>query len=230
MTDSHTHLQKYPPQMLPEVLRRARVAGIVEFGCCGTSPADWERVAEIASTEDGVSPSFGIHPWEANAAAFEKLESFLSRFPSAAIGEIGLDSARPDPKRQAEIFIAQLRIARAYERGVTLHCVRAAGEMISLLKQHARSLPSILLHAPNISLQEWRDFERLGASVSIGARVLLPNATKTRELARIVPEDRLFFETDSPADASRLCGIAQLAGLNAPENLPRIVAAVRALR
>jgi Mg-dependent DNase len=224
--------------MLPEVLRRARAAGVTEFECCGTGPDDWERVAEIARAEDGVSPAFGIHPWTAAfvdidksfSSALKKLDEIIEQIPSASVGEIGLDGARSCKNIQVEIFIKQLEIARRHKCGVTLHCVRAAGEMAAILKCRAREIPFILLHAPNISPQEWAEFERLGANVSIGPGVLLPNAAKLRALTRIVPEERLFFETDSPSDASRLCAVSELGGLNAPENIPRIAAAVEALR
>ena len=222
MKDSHTHLQKYPPDILPDVLRRARAVGVTEFGCHATNPNDWMRVAEIARTEQGVEAAFGVHPWfaqnDSDGAVCAALREILLENPAAAIGEIGLDSTRSEQRLQAEIFTAQLRLARELGRGVILHCVRAAGEMLALLKKHAPNLPFALLHSPNISEHEWRGFERLGVSVSIGAGVLLPNTVKLRELARIVPESRLFYETDSPENR------------NAPEYLPRIVEEVRKIR
>ena len=223
MKDSHTHLQKYPPDLLPEVLRRARAVGVTEFGCCATAPDDWARVAQIARTETGVEAAFGIHPWFARKVAntetaYETLRSLLHEFPSASIGEIGLDACRPEPKSQSEIFIAQLRIARESRRGVVLHCVRAAAEMTSLLRRHAPDLPFALLHSPRISEKEWRDFERLGVSVSIGPDILRPDSPKLRELVRLIPENRLLYETDSPENR------------NAPEYLPRVIAEVKMCR
>ena len=225
MKDSHTHLQMYPPEILPDVLRRARAAGVTQFGCCGTYPGDWSRVLEIAQIEEGVEPAFGVHPWlamDATAAgialAYEALRSFLFENPIAPVGEIGLDGARTNPKMQSEAFEAQLRLAQTFGRGVVLHCNRAAGEMTAFLKKYAASLPFILLHSPNITEREWREFAALGASVSIGASVLQPNRPRIRALARIVPDDKLFYETDSPE------------GRTAPEYIPRIIEEVRLIR
>jgi len=211
--------------MLPDVMRRARAAGVTQFGCCGTFPGDWMRVAQIARVEEGVEAAFGIHPWfamNATAAgvvlACESLRLLLTEHPNAPVGEIGLDGSRSNPKIQSEAFAAQLKLAQMLGRGVVLHCTKAAGEMMGLLKKYVKDLPFILLHSPNITVREWNEFAKLGASVSIGAAVLQPNRPRIRELARIVPEDKLFYETDAPE------------GRTAPEYIPRIMEEVRAIR
>ena len=233
--DAHVHLQTFPEAMLPQVMARARAAGVVRFGCCGTSPADWDRVIAIAASEPGVEPSCGLHPWHAADSAtpedwLERLEALLAAHAELGVGEIGLDALRPNPEEQMKAFSAQLALAAHGGRGVALHVVRAHGEMIAALRPVAGSLPRILLHSASCSPEIWREYERLGACVGIGPTVLNPRATRVRELARIVPEDRLLFETDSPDMAVNGCAVADLGGLNSPENLPRIIAEVQRIR
>ena len=232
--DSHVHLQAYPSGMLRKVLRRARAAGVVRFGCCATAPDEWRRVLEISKAEDGVEPSFGVHPWfvekHSDLAFMDELEELLVECPDAGVGEIGLDAVRPDSDAQKAVFAAQVELAARLKRRVTIHCVRAETAVAGILKPHARALPGILLHAPSISLESWRRFERLGVDVSVGPRVLNPRSRQVRELAAAVPADRLYFETDSPYTSVDKCAVSALNGLNAPETLPLVIAEVERLR
>ncbi|MGI5868857.1 MAG: TatD family hydrolase [Kiritimatiellia bacterium] len=233
--DAHVHLQSFPAAMLPTVMARARAAGVGRFGCCGTSPADWDRVMAIAQAEPGVEPSCGLHPWHcADPAApadwLERLEALLAAHPGLGVGEIGLDALRPDPEAQMQAFREQLALAAREGRAVALHCVRAHGEMIEALRPIADALPRMLLHGAACSSEIWREHERLGVCVSIGPAVLNPRSRRIRELARIVPEGRLFFETDAPDMAINGCAVDDFGGRNAPENLPRIIAEVRRIR
>ena len=102
--------------------------------------------------------------------------------------------------------------------------------MVAVLRKYHKQLSEILVHAPSFSAETWQEFNRLGASVSIGPQVLSPRATKVRELARLVPEEKLFYETDSPDMAVFGCAVAELDGLNSPENIPRIMAEVQRIR
>lgn len=232
--DAHVHLQAYPDELLPNVLARARNAGVTRFGCCGTSAADWDRVKMIAENEPGVEASYGLHPWYvANPGSpnwHEHLEALLEVDPQAGIGEIGLDAIRPDRELQMTVFTAQLDLARKFGRRTSLHCVKAESEMVAVLRNYHHQLSEILVHAPSFSADTWQQFNRLGVSISIGPQVLNPRATKVRELARLVPEEKLLYETDSPDRAVAGCAVAELGGLNSPENIPRIMAEVKRIR
>ncbi len=232
--DAHVHLQAYPDELLPKALARARSVGVTRFGCCGTSALDWNRMRKIANNNSGVEASYGLHPWYvANPGSpnwREQLESLLEADPKAGIGEIGLDALRPDHELQMTVFTAQLALAQKYGRRISVHCVKAGSEMVAILRKHHQQLPEILVHAPSFSADIWQQFNRLGVSVSIGPQILNPRATKIRELARLVPEEKLFYETDAPDMAVADCAVAELAGLNSPENIPRIMAEVQRIR
>lgn len=232
--DAHVHLQSYPGALLPTVMTRARKAGVGRFGCCGTNPLDWERVIAISRNEPGVEASCGLHPWHVGEPGrddwLDHLESLLAAYPEAGVGEIGLDSLRPLREVQVKACSDQLDLAASYNRRVSIHCVKAHAEMAERLRAYSGKLPQILIHAASCSLDIWREYDKLGACITIGPAVLSERATRVRELARIVPEDRLLFETDSPDMAVNGCAVADLGGLNSPENLPRIIAEVQRIR
>ena len=63
--DAHNHLQD--PRLaahLPQVLARARAAGVEWIHVNATSEADWPQVRALAEAHPGrVLCSFGLHPW-----------------------------------------------------------------------------------------------------------------------------------------------------------------------
>ena len=137
--DAHCHLQD--DRIFGDVdavLLRARQAGVRAMMCCGSGEDDWENVRALSKRE-GVFVSYGLHPWYVDArsgAWFEKLGALLENAPEAGVGEIGLDHALKDANReiQDEIFISQLRLARDLDRPVSLHCRKAFGRFMEILK------------------------------------------------------------------------------------------------
>src|SRR5580658_10099343 len=138
LVDTHTHLDSVARSGgLPDLLRRARTAGVEWMVAIGTEPSDWELYREIAREYRGcVRYTVGIHPcsvgegWEAAVAAIEKFwAAGLSDAP-VAIGECGLDRfhlpKEPGPAEhvlglQKAAFEAQLAIARRLGCAVVIH-------------------------------------------------------------------------------------------------------------
>lgn len=85
----------------------------------------------------------GIHPWWTAEKNFSlslhlaALERLLGKKPQIVqVGECGLDRCQGvDLTRQIEIFIAQVELAEAYQRPMTLHIVRCFSEILALKKQ-----------------------------------------------------------------------------------------------
>jgi TatD DNase family protein len=232
--DAHVHLQAYPKAILGSVMRRSRSAGVVRFKCCGTSPDDWDEVLRISNTEEGVEPSIGLHPWFVDEVGddnwFEKLEEKLEENSEAGIGEIGLDSTRGNLKGQKEAFLRQFELAIKLKRHVSIHCVKAFGALTNYLKSVADELPEVLIHAPSMSLETWRELEPLGVMITIGPRVLHTASLKVSQLAMEVDPDRVLYESDSPYTCVHKCSVAAVGGFNSPETLPLVMAEVARLR
>jgi TatD family hydrolase len=117
-----------------------------------------------------------------------------------AIGECGLDFARartPESRdHQLAVFRAQLELARATGLPLSIHCVRAQGPMLDLLRE--RPTPASVMHAFSGSAQSARALVEAGHYISFAANVCVPNARKVIAAARAVPDDRLLLETDTP--------------------------------
>jgi TatD DNase family protein len=149
-----------------------------------------------------ILPSFGLHPryvsgrtghWQAG------LLTFLEAAP-AAVGEVGLDRWIEDYNlpEQEEVFLWQLRVAAERNLPVTIHCLRAWGRLLELLKKGPRPERGFLLHSYGGSREMIEGFAKLGAYFSISGQFAQDWKKRQREAFRHVPNDRLLIETDAP--------------------------------
>lgn len=225
--DAHNHLQD--PRLDPwrnallASLQRHNIAGLVVNGTC---EADWPAVAALARDEACVQPSFGLHPWHLagrSADWLARLEDALVEFPSAGVGEFGLDRwmQAPDVPAQRECFLAQLALAVRLDRPATIHCLRAWGMLEELLRDATRPARGFLLHSYGGPAEMVPVFARLGAYFSISPG--FAHSAKAGKLAvfQHVPLERLLIETDAPdmAPPKEAGGELLPGGLNALGNL-----------
>lgn len=203
MIDCHLHLQD--PRLLPwagEIMESVRSAGITRLVVDGTRPEDWPLVRDLALRFPGLIPSYGLHPWHVGSEAetwFGELESLLRDDAAACVGEIGLDRwiRNADPARQREVFVRQLLLAETWERSVTIHCLKAWGTLLDLIREVRPRMP-FLLHSYGGPLEMVGPFADLGAFFSLSGYFFRED--KAGKLATFgkVPRDRLLVETDAP--------------------------------
>jgi TatD DNase family protein len=153
----------------------------------------------------------------------------LLDWPQAAVGEVGLDFFRPQPPRQVqlELFQAQLELAAAHDRTVSVHCAKAWGPLQELL----RALPvRVVLHGYGGSAGLVAPLVRLGAFFAFSGALTDPRRANIREAAQAVPLDRLLVETDAPAACPWRGDEPPSAGPNEPAHLVQVVACLAQLR
>ena len=186
---------------LDGAMRAARETGVERVLCCGTRPADWERVLEISAKYPEVFPCFGLHPWfaaEAGEDWLQKLESFLLRVPSC-VGEIGLDGVKDVPG-QEEVFRLQLQLAVKLRRPAVVHSVKSWKRTTAILRKERP--PAFMLHGYGGAAELVKNFTELGGFFSYGGGIMDPKRDKLRAGLAAVPPERLLFETDSPERSS----------------------------
>ncbi|OGR43684.1 MAG: hypothetical protein A2X35_08465 [Elusimicrobia bacterium GWA2_61_42] len=203
--DAHDHLQDYPSAAgAAEALHLAAEAGVELMLCNGTNPGDWEAVLALAAGNKGVRPCFGLHPWFLKEGApgwLEALEAMLLRVPSC-VGEIGLDGGQnaTHPARQEAVFTAQLRLAKKLGRPACLHCVKAWGRMLNIIKEEKPG--PFLLHSYGGPAEMLKEFASLGGYFSFSGAIMDAGREKLKRALLAAPADRLLFETEAPeADA-----------------------------
>jgi TatD DNase family protein len=228
-TDTHCHLQDERLGEPAGVMKRSRAAGVERVMCCATAENDWEVVEHIGRTSDGVAVSFGVHPWLAGRVKEgweERLENRL-RGMASGVGEIGLDFMIEQPGRdtQERVFVAQLEVANRLDRPVSIHCRRAWGPMIELLKKHRPKVGGVM-HSYAGSVELLAEFGKLGLRVSFSGTVTRPRRKRAREAAAAVDPAMLLVETDSPDQPPAGCENAP----NEPAHVTRVARTVAQLR
>ncbi|MGF1451294.1 MAG: TatD family hydrolase, partial [Opitutales bacterium] len=202
--DAHCHLQM--PSLKPvraEVLAKYAGDGW-KAAVNGTQPADWATVAELAGTHEVVRPQFGLHPWEVTAVepGWEaSLRDWLTRFPHAGVGEIGLDKWIRDADLPAQKagFAPQWELACELSRPITVHCLKAFGNLLDVVGALPQAPRGFLLHAYGGPPDLLRQFLDAGAYFSFNLYFMADRKADQREVFRQIPRDRLLIETDAPA-------------------------------
>jgi TatD DNase family protein len=234
--DSHCHLAGDEFEAdLPAVVDRAREAGLtgaLVILSAGDEP-EAQRARRVRETWNGVSFSVGIHPHQAGAhatnieAGIATLEQDIVTHDAVAVGEIGLDYHYDFSPRdvQQEVFRQQLRIARGRRLPIIVHTREAALDTLQILREHAGGIRTVF-HC----FTGGRDLATaaldLGAWLSFAGIVTFPKAQELRDVARMVPSDRVLVETDAPY----LAPVPYRGKRNEPAFVARVVEALAGLR
>lgn len=200
LTDSHAHLDDPAfASDLPDVLRRAREAGVARVVTIGTSLASSLRARDIAERESDVWFAPGIHPHEADSPGDVDALRPLAAHPRAvAVGETGLDYVKnySSVPNQKDLFVKQLEIAAEAGKPVTIHCRDAHNDCLSILRAYA-PLRGVI-HCFTGSAADVEGYLSLNFFLSIAGPVTYPNAKALREAVRAIPLENLLVETDCP--------------------------------
>lgn len=205
LVDSHCHLEyKGLVEDQAGVLARARAAGVGAMLNISTRQSEWDQVITTAAREADVYASVGIHPHEADAHRDLGRGALLSatQHPRViAIGETGLDYYYDHSDREAQKTLFRMHISVARETGLPLiiHSRDAEEDTYAILaeEQGEGAFPA-LIHCFTASADFAEKVLALGLFISLSGIVTFKNAKALQEVAKIIPEDRLLIETDSP--------------------------------
>ncbi len=205
--DSHAHLDSGDfSSDLPDVLNRARLAGVdrvLTVGCLTAESESVARMLELLEGQPGLLGAVGVHPHDAKCFApqvAEKLASLLAHPKMVGLGEIGLDFHYDYSPReqQREAFRRQLRIARSLYKPVIIHTREADEETCKILREEVGSGAAGVLHCFTSDEKTAECALGLGLYISFGGILSFRNAESLRSIARKIPADRLLIETDCP--------------------------------
>ena len=200
--NAHAHLPDYKDQKLQLLNSAAQNSCDTGYTIInGTLPADWATVIEFTQKCSRALPAIGLHPQNVKEAPEDWKETFLQFLndnPICSIGEIGLDRRHKnsDIEKQLGAFCWQLQQASERNRPVSIHCVKAIGMLMEILRTHDLPSRGIHLHAYNGPVELIPELVGLGAYFSFAARQLEFDSEKFHNRICAVPIRRLLIETD----------------------------------
>ena len=231
LIDTHTHLD-FPDfdSDRREVLARCRKLGVQRMVVLGVYQQNWQRLWDLVQTDISLFAAFGLHPVyleEHRSADLTELGDWLTRLHGhhqlCAVGEIGLDYFLEalDRERQQALFEAQLKLAVDFQLPALLHVRRSHAAVIATLKR-IRLPRGGIIHAFAGSLEEAREYIKLGFKLGLGGAATWPQALRMHKVLSQLPLDAVVLETDAPDMAPAMYPGQR----NSPEHLPDICRAL----
>ena len=189
----------------------------------GTNPKDWPSVISRLKTQGG-NLGIGFHPWfvvkSDEEVDLEEVKALLDHHPTLRVGEIGLDKSSKHKatfKLQLEVFLHHMTIAGDLHRSVSIHCVRAHGDLVRVLTElnddESKPVPpGIYLHSWSGSAEVTKALlrlHRINKFLYFGISLKI-NAPLRPEIIQAIPKEKLLVESDlSFHDPNRLKSIEQ---------------------
>jgi len=204
--DSHCHLTDEQFDGDREaVLVRARAAGVSRFLVIGAT-GDFshnEKAVALARENPDVFAVVGVHPHDAKnitAETYARLRELAQAPEVVGLGETGLDFYYDNSPREEQRthFRAFIRLARELGLPLSMHVREAYGEAVETLRVEGEGQVRGVMHCFTGSVDEARALLDLDLCISFSGIVTFKSAQALREVAQVVPLDRLLIETDCP--------------------------------
>ena len=204
LIDSHAHLDdRRFDEDREEVIERAGQDGVTQIINIGCDLASSKRSVELAAKYACIYATAGVHPHDAKDVPpdyLEQLRKLLQQPKTVAVGEIGLDYYYDHSPRQVqkEVFIQQLNLAKEVQLPVVIHLRDAYGDFLEIMKKERLGPVNGVMHCYSGSLEVAEECLNMGFYISFAGPVTFKNAGKLKEVARVVPLEKMLVETDCP--------------------------------
>lgn len=219
------------------VLERARMHGISEIVVTGASAGGSRAARELARAHpDFLHATAGVHPHHAHEYDDETdalLRELVADPVVKAVGETGLDYFRDYSPRAAQIaaFERQLSIAIDNGKPLFLHQRDAHADFIACMDAVRGRTGRAVVHCFTGERAELLDYIERDLFIGITGWICDERrGGHLRDLARLIPPDRLLIETDAPYLLPRDLKPKPPHRRNEPMYLAHVCAAVAAAR
>jgi len=224
---------------LADTLQRGLDLGVHRHIITGTSLQTSQQALELSLDDSLPCERFataGFHPHDAsenNPASWQQMTQLWQHAKVVAIGETGLDFNRnfSTPTQQLDSFEQHLQAAVELQLPLFLHERDAADEFLELINQYRSGFNKAVLHCftgTEAFLKQLLDLD-----IHIGITGWICDERRGQHLqsaVKLIPNNRLMLETDSPYLLPRDMRPKPKSNRNEPAYLPHILQRVAHFR
>ncbi|OYT88485.1 MAG: DNAase [Burkholderiales bacterium PBB6] len=229
--DSHCHL--IFPELhtrLDAILADMAQAKVLGALCISTTLEECPDVVALARAHANLWASVGVHPDTEGLAEPDvaTLVALANDDKVIAIGETGLDYYRlngrsvADMEWQRDRLRVHVQAARETRLPLIIHTRSSSDDTLRVLKEQGAEEVGGVFHCFTETREVARAALDMGFYISLSGILTFKNAEDLRDVARMVPLDRLLIETDSPY----LAPVPYRGKTNSPAWVPHVAAEI----
>ncbi len=210
--DSHCHLDMLDlndfEQSMDNVIAQARDSQVTDMLSIAVDLESFPRVLATARAYSEVYASVGLHPCHTPEMLLnvDQLVRLADDPNVIAIGETGLDYYMNQgvcPKGenflwQKNRFRTHIQAAVETSKPLIIHTRDAREDTLKILTEENAQQCGAIMHCFVEDISTAEKALEMGFYISFSGIVTFKNAQSVQEVAKIVPDDRLLIETDSP--------------------------------
>jgi TatD DNase family protein len=207
LVDSHCHLDRLdlsPYQdNLEGALKAALENGVGKFLCVCIDIENYPNITSIAEKHDNIYLSVGVHPNSRDVTdpTTEQLIELAQQPKVIAIGETGLDyfrTKKSDSEWQRERFRRHIAAAKQTGKPLIIHMRDATEDTLRIMKEEGADEIGGVMHCFAENWEVAQQALALNFYISFSGIVTFNSAKDLKEVAKIMPMDKMLVETDSP--------------------------------
>ena len=205
--DTHAHIDVADYDEDREaVIQRARESGVQYMVNIGCDVESSYRSMELSEQYDFIYATAGVHPHDVksiDADTYTHLRQLLLHPKVIALGEIGLDYFKnysPQDEQRTH-FRKQIQLAREMNKPIVIHSRDANEDIIAILSEFYPKDPTAhsgIFHCFSGDQELADKALEMGFYISFSGSVTFKKSDGLRDVAKTIPADRLFAETDCP--------------------------------
>jgi TatD DNase family protein len=215
MIDSHCHLEMKDfdadRHAVFENMEKFGITHAISIGSLAENER-LEKTIQIVNEHGNIFTTLGVHPKSDYKSLSDIKNLFEINFSNlkekvVAIGEIGLDYFEDgektiDKKKQEELFRFQIELAFANKLPIAIHIRDAYDDAYEILKSYHNSdylfYGGVIHCFSGKNIEEADKFLEMGYFISIAGKVTYKKNQHLRDIAKVLPDEKILIETDSP--------------------------------
>ena len=187
------------------ICQESKNEGIERMLCINSNLHNFQKDFELIKDHEFIDMSVGHHPNTTDEIESKEIPRLISQHIKnsdnriVGIGETGLDYHYQVPRlKQIECFELHLELASKYRLPIIVHMREAEEDMIDILSKYRAKLSNILIHCFTGSQNFANQCIEMDCYYSLSGIITFKNADILRNVIKILPLNRIIFETDSP--------------------------------